>query len=120
MEQAIARDPHYGPALAWAAVCCFRLLFDNRSKSRAATLKRALISHGELQKWPDTTQAFWSMPRHLAACYAHMRRLDEARAIIRQLRALPAVVIPDTSYVRNPEHRELFLSGLRLATGETT
>jgi len=48
MEQAIARDPHYGPALAWAAVCCFRLLFDNRSKSRAATLKRALISHGEL------------------------------------------------------------------------
>src|SRR5437763_16051794 len=57
------------------------------------------------------------MPRHLAACYAHMRRLDEARAIIRQLRALPAVVIPDTSYVRNPEHCELFLSGLRLATG---
>ena len=26
MEQAIARDPHYGPALAWAAVCCHRLL----------------------------------------------------------------------------------------------
>jgi len=59
------------------------------------------------------------MPRHLAACYAHMRRLDEARAIIRQLRALPAVVIPDTSYLRNPEHRELFLSSLRLATDGT-
>jgi TolB-like protein len=26
MERAIARDPHYGPALAWAAFCCFRLV----------------------------------------------------------------------------------------------
>src|SRR5204862_4659889 len=32
MEQAIARDPHYGPALAWAAHCCLRLLFDGRSE----------------------------------------------------------------------------------------
>jgi hypothetical protein len=30
-EQAIARDPRYGSALAWAAHCCFRLLFDGRS-----------------------------------------------------------------------------------------
>src|SRR4030095_10926182 len=22
LEEAIARDPHYGPALAWAAMCC--------------------------------------------------------------------------------------------------
>ena len=34
MEQAIVRDPHYGPALAWAAFCCYRLLFDNRSEDR--------------------------------------------------------------------------------------
>ena len=27
--------------------------------------------------------------------------------------------IPDASYLRNAEHRELFLSGLRLAAGET-
>jgi hypothetical protein len=26
LEQAIARDPRYGPALAWAAVCCNRLV----------------------------------------------------------------------------------------------
>src|SRR5215467_8175851 len=32
LEQAIARDPHYGPALAWAAVCCYRLVLDNRSE----------------------------------------------------------------------------------------
>ena len=31
LDQAIARDPRYGPALAWAAVCCYRLLQDDRS-----------------------------------------------------------------------------------------
>ena len=36
MEQAIARDPRYGPALAWAAFCCFRLLVDDRSEDREA------------------------------------------------------------------------------------
>jgi hypothetical protein len=35
-EQAIARDPGYGPALAWAAVCCARLLDDGRSEDREA------------------------------------------------------------------------------------
>jgi hypothetical protein len=29
------------------------------------------------------------------------------------------IEVPDTNYLRNPEHRELFLSGLRLAVGET-
>jgi tetratricopeptide (TPR) repeat protein len=32
LEQAIARDPHYGPALALAAVCCARLLLDGRTE----------------------------------------------------------------------------------------
>jgi hypothetical protein len=32
MEQAIARDPRYGPALAWAAYCCFRLLSGLRAE----------------------------------------------------------------------------------------
>jgi hypothetical protein len=32
IEQAIARDPRYGPALAFAALCCHRLLLDGRSK----------------------------------------------------------------------------------------
>src|SRR5205085_6045775 len=35
MEQAIARDPRYGPALAWAAFCCSRLVRDGRSKDPA-------------------------------------------------------------------------------------
>jgi hypothetical protein len=49
-----------------------------------------------------------------------MGRLDEAREIVGRLRAITSVVIPDASYLRNPEHRELYLSGLRLAMGETT
>ena len=59
--------------------------------------------------------------RYLAACYAHMDRFDDAREIIARLRAImPVVVPPDASFLRNPEHRELFLSGLRLAMGEAT
>src|SRR6516162_4703739 len=56
--------------------------------------------------------------RYLAACYAHMGRLAEAREILTRLRAIGSVVIPDASHIRNVEQRELFLSGLRLATGE--
>ena len=56
--------------------------------------------------------------RVLAACYAHMGRLDDAREIVERLRTITPVVIPDASYLRNAEHRELYLSGLRLAACE--
>ncbi len=56
--------------------------------------------------------------RILASCYAHMGRLDEARAIVARLRAITPVVVPSDPPHRNPEDRELFLSGLRLASGE--
>jgi adenylate cyclase len=222
MEQAITRDPHYGPALAWAALCCHRLLYDNRSEHCEADLakgmdfaRRALEVAGEdsgtlvnaafalayfgedigammtlvdrslalnpsfargwhlsgvLRLWagqPDIAiehlrsalrlspraRTGWShadlgaayfvsrrfdeavpelrlviqedpsLPlahRFLAACYAHMGRLDDAREVVKRLRALTPVVIPDVSYLRSPEHRELYLSGLRLAAGEVT
>jgi hypothetical protein len=49
-----------------------------------------------------------------------MGRLDDAREIVRRLRAItPAVLEPGTRY-RNLELRELLLSGLRLAAGETS
>jgi adenylate cyclase len=218
MEQAIARDRSYGPALAWAALCCHRLLYDNRSEDREADLlkgvdfaRRALEVAGDdqgilvtgafalayfgedigammalvdralalnpnyargwhlsgvLRLWagqPDIAiehlntalrlspraRTGWShadlgaayfvsrrfdeavpelrlviqedpsLPlgyRFLAACLAHMGRLDEAREIVKRLRT--RVVMPDVSYLRNAEHRELYLSGLRLAAGE--
>ena len=56
--------------------------------------------------------------RFLAACYAHMGRLDEARAIVARLRAITPLVMPSGAQFRNPEDRELLLSGLRLAAGE--
>ena len=46
-------------------------------------------------------------------------RLDAARDTVARLRTITSVVIPDTSFLRNPEHRELYLSGLRLAMGES-
>ena len=56
--------------------------------------------------------------RTLAACYAHMGRLNDAREIVERLRAITSVVVPDASSLRNAQHRELLLSGLRLAAGE--
>jgi adenylate cyclase len=58
--------------------------------------------------------------RYLAACYAHMGRLDEARAVVARLRAITPLLVPKDLLLGNPEHRELFLSGLRLAAGEAT
>ena len=56
----------------------------------------------------------------LAACYAHMGRLDDARAIVARLRAITPMIVPGELPYRKPEDRELFLSGLRLAAGEAT
>jgi adenylate cyclase len=57
--------------------------------------------------------------RYLAACYAHMGRLDEARETIARLGAFTtASMLKFPHPLRNPEHRELLLSGLRLAAGE--
>ena len=221
MEQAIERDPRYGPALAWAAHCCNRLLLDGRSEDPAADrlkgadfARRALEVAGDdpsilanaalalayfgedigammalvdralalnpsfargwyvsglLRMWagqPDIAiehieaslrlspraRVGWSLAqigfahffarcfdeavaklvlaiqeapsnphpyRFLAACYAHMGRLDEAREVVERLRALTSVVIPSATPLRNAEHHELLLSGLRLAVGET-
>jgi adenylate cyclase len=217
-EQAIARDPRYGPALAWAAFCCFRLFVDGRSEdpeadrlkgadfarralevagddpgtlafaafalayfgedigAMVALVDRALAlnpnyargwhNSGSLRLWagqpdiaiehveaalrlsprarigpslfvigaahfasrrfdeavPKLLLAIQEDPSHpqpyryLAACYAHMGRSD-AREIVARLRAITPVVMPDASYLRNPEHGELLLSGLRMAMG---
>ena len=218
-EQAIERDPRYGPALGWAAFCCIRLLRDYLSEDREAYARKgadfarraievasddpgvlsnaalALAYFGEnigammalvdralalnpnfargwyisgyIRLWagqpdvaidhvetslrlsprgriglrftligaahcfsrrfedavPKLLLAIQDDPnfppsyRYLAACYAHIGRLDDARDVIAQLQAVTSLVIPDIGYLRNPEHRELLLSGLRLAAG---
>ena len=57
--------------------------------------------------------------RCLAACYAHMGRLDEAHEIVTRLRAITPIIVPSDVPYRNLEYRELLLSGLRLAAGES-
>ena len=209
LEEAIARDSRYGPALAWAAICCYRLLQDSRSAdpeaqrrkgidfarralevagddpgtlanaadaltffgedigAMTALVDRALalnpnyargwhvsgvvrlqagqpdlaIEHAEaalrlsprarvgtqlltigfahflslrfddavpklllaIQEDPSFPEPY----RVLAACYAHMGRLDDAREIVQRLRAISPIVIPVASYLRKPEHHEL-------------
>ena len=66
-----------------------------------------------LQEFPDWVANY----RFLAACYAHMGRLDEAREMVQRLRALTPLVVPTAEHWRDPQQRELYLSGLRLAAG---
>src|SRR4029077_1837313 len=42
LDQAIGRDPRYGPALAFAANCCVRLVIDGRSENLEATSRKAV------------------------------------------------------------------------------
>ena len=83
--------------------------FAGRLEQARSTLLQSLQ---EQPGWVPTS-------RFLAACYAHLGRLDEARAIVEQLRVLTSVVVPDAAHWRNREHRKFYLSGLRLAAGET-
>ena len=41
-KQAIARDPRYGPALAWAAYCCVALIHGNQSEDREANCREGV------------------------------------------------------------------------------
>jgi TolB-like protein/class 3 adenylate cyclase len=84
--------------------------FTLRFEDAAATL---LLSLQEIPSWVPTY-------RFLASCYAHMGRFEEAHDMVRQLRAITTEVVPSAAHWRNPEHRELFLSGLRQAAAEVT
>jgi adenylate cyclase len=82
--------------------------FKHRFEEAEATLLQAI------QDNPGSPEAY----RFLAACYAHMGRFDDARAIVARLSAITSLIMPRVLYYRNPEYRDLFLSGLRLALGE--
>ena len=60
-----------------------------------------------IQEDPSFPQPY----RFLAACYAHMGRLDEAREIVARLRAITPVVIPDASYLAEPRAPRAFPVG---------
>jgi adenylate cyclase len=83
--------------------------FARRFDEARATLIRSL------QEFPGWAPNY----RFLAACCAQMGRIDEAREIVQRLRLITPVLVSDASHWRNTEQRELFLSGLRLAVGES-
>jgi hypothetical protein len=86
------------------------LFFDRRFDEAAPRLRAAV----------EEMPAFPTPYRFLAACYAHMRLLGEARATIARLRTITSEVMVNYPLpFHDPGHRELYLSGLRLAVGET-
>jgi hypothetical protein len=69
----------------------------------------------------EDTPGFQTPYRFLAACHAHAGLLDEARTTIARLRAVtPEVMVNYPLPFRDPQHCELYFSGLQLAMGETT
>jgi len=68
----------------------------------------------------EEVPSFTPTHRALAACYAHMGRLEEARTTVKRLSALTPVIVQTVNPFRDPEHVELFVLGLRLATGDAT
>ncbi len=83
--------------------------FARRLDQARTMLSRSLQQHPD---WVPTN-------RFLAACYAHLGELNEAKKMIKRLRALTPVVLPKADHWRDPEQREFYLSGLRLAMSET-
>jgi tetratricopeptide (TPR) repeat protein len=108
-ENSLRLSPHARKAGTLMAIGV-AYFFIRRFGDAQAMLLRSLQEH---PSWAPTY-------RFLAACYAHLGRLDEAHEMIRRVRAITSVIVPDAAHWRNPEHRELFLSGLRLAAGEAT
>jgi TolB-like protein/class 3 adenylate cyclase len=84
--------------------------FAGRLEEARTTLLRSL------QERPNWVPTY----RFLASCCAHLGRLDEAREMVRQLRTLTNVIVPNAQNWRDPVRREFYLSGLRLAAGELT
>jgi adenylate cyclase len=79
--------------------------FARRLEQARTMLLRSLQQHPD---WVPTN-------RFLAACYAHLGQLDEAKIVVRRLRALTPEVVPKADNWRDAEQREFYLSGLRLA-----
>jgi adenylate cyclase len=105
-ETALRLSPHFR-AIIFLGIGIGYFL-NQRFGEAVAMLLRALQ---EQPSWPFSYIV-------LAACYAHMGRLDDALNIVNRLRAITPVIVPEGTHWRDPAHRELYLSGLQLAAGE--
>jgi adenylate cyclase len=106
-ETSMRLSPRHGFAICLAGIGNAHF-FNGRLEAAAAKLLASL------EQFPNLAITY----RLLAACYAHMGRLEEARDIVERLKTISPVLIPRLTRFRSAEHRDLFLSGLRLAAGE--
>ena len=61
----------------------------------------------------------WAPTCFLAAFYAHAGQFEKAQETVKRLRAITPLGVQDATHWRDPEQREFYLSGLRLAVGDT-
>jgi len=83
--------------------------FARRNEKAAEMFGLSLQEHS---RWPPTL-------RFMASCLAHMGRFEEAKEMVKRLRAITPVVVPTAEQWRIREDREYYLDGLRLAAGIT-
>jgi adenylate cyclase len=108
LEKVLRLSPHERPH-TYVAIGMGHL-FARRCEKAAEILALALQ---EIQEWPAAL-------RFMASCLAHLERLEEAQEMVKRVRALTPVLIPNANHWRIAEDREFFLKGLRLAAGEST
>jgi len=94
-----------GRHVGYLTAICISLFFCRRFEEAVAKMCECL------EHWPDHALVC----RFLAASYAHLGRLAEAHEIVQRL---GAAISDDGSRFQSSEHREMYLSGLRLAVGE--
>ena len=82
--------------------------------------RRYAEAEAKLLLWMQDHPHHPNSHRFLDACYAHMGRLDEARAVVERLRGITAELTTAASWFRNAEQRQLLLAGLRLPSARLT
>jgi adenylate cyclase len=112
MEIALRLSPHTRIGQSLAAIGRAHLL----TRCFEAAIPKLLLAIHEDPSFPNPHFS-------LAACYAHMGRLEDARETLARLRAITSNVtlhvMRDISHYRNRQHREFLLKGVQLAAGET-
>jgi adenylate cyclase len=108
LGRAIYLSPNEGKRPQMYLTIAWGHFFARRLEKAAEMFALALQ---QLPEWPP-------LLRFMASCLAHLGRLEEAQQVVKRLRLISPVVIPDASNWRIAEDRAFFLNGLRLAAGD--
>jgi hypothetical protein len=90
LEAAIARDPNYGPALAWAAICCNRLMEDDRDADVSALRRKGIsFARHALEVADDDPMTLANAAESLAVFGEDNGAMSSSRGFSAGLRKLP-------------------------------